>query len=73
MKGKPEVSNRIIAQLFSHASHKNHGLTMGSLHPGVYTGADLGLGLSGPGPEQINYIMKFIIKTNEIHISERPW
>ena len=36
-----------------------------------YSGADLGL--SGPGPEQINYIMKFIIKINEIHISERPW
>ena len=37
------------------------------------TGADLGPALSGAGPEQINYIMKFIIKINEIHISERPW
>ena len=37
------------------------------------SGADLGLGLSGPGPEQINYIMKFIIKINEIYISEQPW
>ena len=40
---------------------------------GTLSGADLGPGLSGPGPEQINYIMKFIIKINEIHISEQPW